>query len=173
MLTELDARDRESWRALGNAISAGLRHELLNTPVGDILRRRLADQVELIRSIPVEAGRRVHELTLRGLENSTRAREIAAEIRNSGLVAESRAMLIARTEVSRTASTLTQTRAEHVGSPGYTWRTIGDADVRKSHAGMRDKFVAWDAPPTLDDMEGHAGCFPNCRCWPEPVLRDA
>jgi hypothetical protein len=32
---------------------------------------------------------------------------------------------------------------------------------------MKDKFVRWDNPPTLDGMTGHAGCLPNCECWSE------
>jgi uncharacterized protein with gpF-like domain len=35
---------------------------------------------------------------------------------------------------------------------------------------MEGKFVTWDDPPTLDGMKGHAGQFPNCRCYPEPVI---
>ena len=30
--------------------------------------------------------------------------------------------------------------------------------------------MPWDSPPTLDGMKGHAGEFPNCRCYPEPVI---
>ena len=35
---------------------------------------------------------------------------------------------------------------------------------------MEGKFVRWDSPPTLDGMTGHAGEFPNDRCYPEPVI---
>jgi len=90
----------------------------------------------------------------------------------SGDVARSRALLIARTEVTRTATTLTQARAEHIGSEGYIWRTAGDGDVRPSHRAMNGKFVRWDSPPTLDNLTGHAGCVPNCRCYAEPVIPD-
>lgn len=172
MLGDVDARDRESWRKLGNELSAGLRQEILSAPTGATLRELLATQVDLITSIPREAAQRVHELTLKGLEDSTRAREYVEEIKRSGEVAQSRAVLIARTEVSRTASALTQARAQHVGSEGYIWRTAGDGDVRESHNKMRGKFVAWNAPPTLDKLTGHAGCLPNCRCYPEPVIPD-
>ncbi|MDR0067994.1 phage head morphogenesis protein, partial [Acinetobacter sp. 11520] len=30
----------------------------------------------------------------------------------------------------------------------------------------------WDNPPTLDNLKGHAGCLPNCRCYPEPSIPD-
>lgn len=176
MLGEVNDRDRESWRALGNAISLGLRNEILNAPVGVIMRDRLADQVELIRSIPIEAGQRVHELTLKGLEDSTRASEIAKDIRESGSVAESRATLIARTEVSRTASVLVQSRCTHVGLEEYIWRDSNDGAVRPGHRAMSGKACKWASPPAVDEggriMHFHAGQIWNCRCWPEPVLPD-
>lgn len=176
MLGEVDARDRASWRTLGNAISAGLRNEILNAPVGVTLRERLADQVQLIRSIPIEAGQRVHELTLKGLEDSTRASEIAKSIRESGPVAESRAILIARTEVSRTASVLIESRCSHVGLDEYIWRTSRDGAVRPGHKVMEGTSCKWANPPAVDEggrtMHFHAGQIWNCRCWPEPVLPD-
>jgi SPP1 gp7 family putative phage head morphogenesis protein len=170
MLGEVSIADDKSWRELANSLSIGLRQEILNAPTGRVLRDLLSNQVDLIQSIPRKAAERVHELTLQGLEDSTRATEIAARIRESGPVAESRAMLIARTEVARTASTLTQARAESVGSVAYVWETSKDGAVRPSHRKMQGSVVRWDAPPTLDDLTGHAGQLPNCRCWPRPVL---
>jgi hypothetical protein len=43
---------------------------------------------------------------------------------------------------------------------------------------MKDKFVRWDDPPTLDGMTGHAGCLPNCngvpagRCPEYPIRKN-
>ena len=127
-------------------------------------------QVSLIQSIPTKAAERVHKLVLENFEQQGRASEIAEEIKRSGKVASSRATLIARTEVARTSSLLTQSRAEHVGSEGYIWRTVHDSDVRPSHKKMDGKFVKWNSPPTLDGMTGHAGQLPNCRCFAEPVI---
>lgn len=80
--------------------------------------------------------------------------------------------VIARTEVARTSSVLTQARAEHAGSTGYIWRTARDGDVRPSHKAMNGRFVRWGEPPTLDNLRGHAGCLPNCRCYADPVIPD-
>lgn len=88
----------------------------------------------------------------------------------TGRVTRSRANTIARTEVSRASCVFTQARAENLGSEGYIWRTSEDGDVRPSHKAMNGKFVAWNSPPTLDNLKGHAGCLPNCRCYTEPVI---
>lgn len=170
MLMDVALRDERNWMTLAKDMSRSLREEIRNAPTGQVMQQLLAEQVGLIKSIPREAAQRVHRLTLEGIENSARASEIAKEIMRSGDVAKSRAMLIARTEVSRTATTLTQARAQHIGSPGYWWETTGDGDVRPSHKKMQGTFVKWDEPPTLDGMTGHAGCMPNCRCWARVAL---
>lgn len=170
MLAEVNRRDESAWMQLSADLSRALRQEIRTAPTGATMRALMAEQVTLIKSIPLDAAQRVHRLTIEGIEDSTRAAEISKAIRASGDVSKNRADLIARTEVSRTASTLTEARALHVGSPGYFWRTSHDGDVRESHKKMEGKFVAWNDPPTLDGMTGHAGQFPNCRCYPEPVI---
>lgn len=173
MIEEVGVRDERSWYQLGNEIGRALKKEIATTPVGHFLTTRLEEQVELITSMPLKAAKRVHKLTLEGIAKGTRAAEIAAEIKRTGKVSEGRAMLIARTEVARTASLLTESRARHVGSDGYFWRTAKDADVRDSHREMEGKFVRWDEPPTLSDgTTTHAGQIYNCRCYPEPHLPD-
>ncbi|WP_232111770.1 phage minor head protein [Pseudomonas guariconensis] len=170
MIADVNQQDRKAWAERSAEMSKALRDEILNADTGAAMRGLLAEQVTLIKSIPTEAAQRVHDLTLKGIEDGTRANEIAKEIRRSGEVATSRAQLIARTEVSRTAATLTEARAKATGSTGYIWRTSHDGDVRSSHKAMEGKFVPWSDPPTLDKLTGHAGCLPNCRCWPEPVI---
>ncbi|SEI98742.1 phage putative head morphogenesis protein, SPP1 gp7 family [Azotobacter beijerinckii] len=170
MIADVNQQDRKAWVLRAQDMAKALRDEILNADTGVAMRGLLAEQVTLIKSLPLEAAKRVHELTLKGIEDSTRASEISQEILRSGEVSASRAMLIARTEVSRTAATLTEARAKAVGSEGYIWRTSHDGAVRESHKEMEGKFVPWSSPPTLDKLTGHAGCLPNCRCWPSPVI---
>lgn len=170
MLAAVDTSDLRMWKRLGKDMAAGVVRTVTETPIGDTMLALLAEQVDLIRSLPIDAAQRVHTLTVEALENGARAKEIKEEIMRSGDVSESRAMLIARTEVARTASTLTQARALAVGSQGYVWETSRDGDVRPSHKKMQGKIVDWDKPPVLDKMTGHAGGFPNCRCWPRVIL---
>jgi SPP1 gp7 family putative phage head morphogenesis protein len=170
MLADVSRRDRDAWRSRVTEMGQLLRREIDTAPTGMAMRRLLQEQVALITSLPTEAGERVHRLTVEGLADGGRAAQVAEEIMRIGQVTRSRANLIARTEVGRAATTLTQTRAEHVGSTGYIWRTAGDSDVRESHRRMAGRFVAWDDAPVLDGLKGHAGALPNCRCYCEPVI---
>lgn len=173
MLADVNRRDEQAWMEQARELSRGLAAEIRTAPTGELMRALLADQVTLIKSLPLDAAQRVHDLTIAGLENSTRAKEIEKEIARSGQVSANRAKLIARTEVARTASVLTQARAEHIGSEGYIWRTSNDSDVRHSHKEMNGRYVRWDTPPRLSDgTVTHAGQIYNCRCYPEPVIPD-
>lgn len=118
-------------------------------PTGETMRALMAEQVGLIRSIPLEAAERVHRLTIEALEDGTRAAAISKEIQRSGEVAKSRADLIARTEVSRAATSLTEARALAVGSTHYIWRTSGDSDVRPGHRAMEGRSARGPSRPTL------------------------
>jgi uncharacterized protein with gpF-like domain len=48
---------------------------------------------------------------------------------------------------ARAASVLMQTRAEHIGSTHFAWKTAGDARVRQSHREHNGKTYPWDDPP--------------------------
>lgn len=174
MIEDVNARDLASWKALGREISAQLRFDITRAPVGETMRALLGEQVGLIQSLPIEAAQRVHEFTLKGLEGSLRQNEVAAAILRSSEVAQSRAVLIARTEVARTASVLTQSRAVHIGSTHYVWETAHDRDVRPGHKAMQGKVCEWANPPAVNEngriMYHHPGQIWNCRCWPRPII---
>lgn len=173
MLGDVADLDRRNWRALSAEMGRLFRHEIETAPTGMLMQSLLREQVGLITSLPIEAAERVQRLAVEGLANATRASEIATEIMRSGEVAKSRAMTIARTEVSRAHTTINMTRAQHAGSTMFIWRTSGDGDVRKSHKVLNGRSFHWDEPPECDP--GHhalPGCIWNCRCWAEPIFDD-
>lgn len=173
MLTQVMKTNSRSFKNNSKAVGVHLRLQVAESSVGATARQLMREQVDLITSIPKEAGKRAQDLALEAVYNGTRADDIATELSRTGKVTESRAMLIARTETARANSVITQSRAEAVGSKGYIWRTSMDGAERKSHAEMNGKPVSYDKPPTLSDgMTGHAGQFPNCRCYQDVVFDD-
>lgn len=172
MLADVSRRNEKVWKQVGKEMGQAIRGELATAPHGVVYRQMMREQVELIKSLPIKAGQRVHDLTTEALSTSRRAESIAQEIKRSGKVTESRARLIARTEVARTSANFNMARAMAAGSEGYIWRTSKDADVRPEHQKMEGKYVRWDHPPKTDKSLDpyHAGCGPNCRCYAEPVF---
>ncbi|MGO9430168.1 phage head morphogenesis protein [Rhodoblastus sp.] len=171
MVLDVDGRTRVEWKRLAHEMGHNVR-ELFASDDAVALRIRelMAEQVHLIKSLPLDAAERVQHVAQEGVIRGARFETIAREIERGGEVSKSKATLIARTETGRVTTALTQARAESTGSVGYAWRTVQDADVRPSHRAMEGKFVAWDTPPTLDGLKGHAGALPNCRCWCEPII---
>lgn len=181
MLADVSRRDEAVWAKMAAEMSSALRKEVQSAPTGIFLQGILRENVDLITSLPRDAGTRVHEWTLRGMEQGRRADDISREILRTGQVTKARADLIARTEVARTASGLTEARSVHVGSEGYIWRSSEDGDVRNtdgnpvgSHRLLNGKFIRWDSPPvaSTDGTRAHAGQIYRCRCYPEPVIPD-
>ena len=171
--------DKRRWQAMSESMSGSMRAMLKKvgnaSPTGAAYNRLLDDQVHLIKSMHTDQAERVHEIVREAHLTSIRANDTARIVRELWLktgtqAGKAKAQLIARTESSRAASSLTQVRAESIGSKGYIWRTIKDTDVRKSHRELDGTYIPWDSPPTTDNLTGHAGCVPNCRCYPEPVL---
>lgn len=190
MHNEVAQRDETAWFESARAMGRTLRGQLEKAPVGSALRDMLSEQVGFITSLPREAAKRVHRLTIRGLASGQRPETIAKEILKTGAASVRRARLIARTEVARTSATLVEVRARHIGSEGYIWRTANDSDVRPalgtpdfailntlakgSHRKLEGTFHRWDSPPIAapNGERSHPGCIFNCRCWAEPVLPD-
>ena len=170
IITDVALRDEKTWLIYAQDMSRGMRDQIRNTDLGAVYQELLNDQVRLIKSLPLEAAQRVHDLSTRALIEGGRASEVAGLIMATGKVSKGRANTIARTEVSRASSVFTQARSENLGSEGYIWQDSRRVDVRPSHREMHGKFVRWDDPPTLDRLTGHAGCLPNCYCYPDPVI---
>ncbi|MCX5516222.1 phage head morphogenesis protein [Kaistia algarum] len=171
MISDVSRRDERMWKDASKEIGRLLRAEIGQSEVGRAMRAALDRQTALITSLPTEAADRVRKLTLEGITTGRRATDIADEIMRTGEVTKSRATLIARTEVSRTATELTKARAESIGSTQFIWRTVGDSDVRPTHRVLNGKAFRWDDPPECDP--GHhalPGAIWNCRCWAEPII---
>lgn len=174
MLADVERRDLRMWQDRSLEISRYMRAELEQAPTGQVYRDLMEGQVELITSLPLDAATRVHELAQEAMITGQRSSTIKEEILRTSKVSESKARLIARTEVARSAASFMEARATFAGSEGYIWRTSKDSDVRPLHKKMEGEYVRWSHPPKLEKSLDpyHAGCGPNCRCYAEPVLPD-
>jgi SPP1 gp7 family putative phage head morphogenesis protein len=176
MLVAVAKSNSRAYRRRSKEIGKLLKANVAEREVGETAAKLMTEQVELIKSIPLKAGQRAQELSMRAVYEGKRADQVAEELAASGKVSESDAMLIARTEVARANASITQARAEAAGSLQYRWRNSGDESVREAHKRYKGRkldgqIFSWDSPPTLDDgTTGHPGTFPNCRCYPEPVF---
>lgn len=173
MVAEVAARDKRAWFAVSKTIGRELRREIESTPLGELTRKIQQEQVTLITSLPLEAAERVQALALEAYETGGRFPSIAEAILKTEAVTKARATLIARTEVAKAGTAITEARALHIGSTQYIWRTVGDLNVRPDHQKLNGKAFEWARPPIADARTGaraHAGAIYNCRCVCEPII---
>lgn len=172
-IASIDRQNKKAWAAQSQRVSALLKREIATSGTGLLAKQLQAEQVALIKSLPIEAGERAQRLALEAAMGGKRADEVAAELLRTEQVTASRATLIARTEIAKANASITQARAQYIGATHYIWQTADDGDVRDSHAEMDGQVIEYSNPPTLSDgMTGHAGTFPNCRCWQSPIVPD-
>lgn len=177
MIRRAAAADYETWLTIGKKISRATRKKLKDAAVGPIYSRLQQEQVTLIRSLPLEASKKVHDWTMKGLQDGERFADIVQRIKSDlGSVTTSRAVCIARTETARARTNFTQARAQAVGSTHYIWKTVGDGAVRPMHRALNNTVQSWSEPPICDIGKGgepirsHPGCVFNCRCFPTPIF---
>lgn len=176
MLEKVEKQNSKAYKRTSKVLGELIKENVSKTTAGDMVTVLMNEHVGLIKSIPLEAGLRAQKLAQEAAFNGSRAADIAEELRKTTGVTESRAVLIARTEVARATSTISEVRARAVGAHQYRWRNSGDEAVRESHKKYKGKkldgmIFSYDEPPHLDDgTTGNPGTFPNCRCYAEPVF---
>jgi SPP1 gp7 family putative phage head morphogenesis protein len=174
VISQIAIQDEKAWLNQAGKMASTMQSELANVPLNEIVHNLRTEQVKLIKSIPVEAARRVQNLAFEAaVAGKDRREEIAKMISNSEHVTESRAMLIARTETTRAHSIIQQARAQWIGSENYIWKTLRDRKVRPDHQELEGQIFNWNEPPVADkkrDVRAHPGQIYNCRCFAIPIL---
>jgi SPP1 gp7 family putative phage head morphogenesis protein len=142
------------------------------------MRSWVAENTRLITSIPDQMLTQVEGIVQRALREGADPRRTAAEIRERFGVTESRAKMIARDQVAKLNSDITQSRNQALGLDTYIWSTSGDERVRDTHTAMNGKLCKWDDPTVYSDDDGqtwkprsaiggveeHPGKDYQCRC---------
>lgn len=160
---ECGQRDKQAWRRVTKAVQRGLREEIENADVGKVFREELANQVQLIKSIPLEAAMRVHEIAVGNIYGGEPFIDLVDHIMDTGNVSKSRATLIARTESARVTGLLTATRAQAAGVTHFIWRVQNDKDVRPTHRRMANKVCSFAPPPEVEPGKRYLpGGIYNC-----------
>ncbi|WP_321833861.1 phage head morphogenesis protein [Clostridium butyricum] len=185
MITSIFTDAGKTWReavkrnSRGRVIYKALKNEL-NGPLGIAVKEQVWKNAELIKSIPLEVAKDVTEYAAKKAYDGMRASDIAQDLlKDIPTISEKKANLIARTEVSKASTELTRARSENLGIRWYIWRTSEDQRVRSSHDHMDGVIICWDNPPSPEKLIKvksslgyyHAGECPNCRCYPEPIVK--
>ena len=165
------AHSREQWRKQVKA-ALGVDLPAAEPSFAKLYESFRKENTALIKSIATEKVDRVREI-LRDAGSGTRVEQIAKQIRESAEVTRSRARLIARDQVLKLNSEVTQERHKAAGVESYVWRTSRDERVREAHRALDGKTFRYDDPPVVDPRRGdraHPGQHYRCRCIGEPII---
>lgn len=167
-LNDIDIYNRrrmfQSFRA---ALGVDIRPLLLEAPVRAFVQERIAENVDLIKTIP----KRMHE-SLRGriaetfadapFDRQAMSKLLSREFKSSGY----NLRRIVRTESAKLNGRLTRMRQQQVGVEQYKWQTSEDEAVRASHAANNGLTFDWASPPAT----GEPGEAIQCRCVAIPII---
>ena len=181
--TQVNQGVSKTWREA--AAKAGRGSEIykqimadLKSPLGGVFWLKIKDNANLIQTFPLNISTTLTQyIAAEGLKGRRSTDILKDLVKKFPQTAISRLRLIARTEVSKTQTALTQARATALGLHWYIWRTSEDERVRSSHDKMSGVLVHWENPPSPEELVGaescgkyHAGDIYNCRCYPEPIV---
>lgn len=167
-----DKHSRAAWKLQAEAL--GLNPEGDDLFLAKRMRDFRAGNLRLIKSLCAEHVARVGKV-LTAAGRGTRVEEIARELQEATGAAKARAQLIARDQVLRVNSQLTQDRHRAAGIEEYTWSASRDVRVRKRHKELDGTRHRYDDPPIVDERTGaraHPGQWFQCRCVAVPILPD-
>jgi SPP1 gp7 family putative phage head morphogenesis protein len=179
------AQNMKSWRQAAmkstraREIYEALQEEIKRTGLQPELQVIAARNAKFIRSVPREIAQHLTQKAVSLQQEGKRDLEIVAELKKlAPRLTKSKMRLIARTEISRAESQLTELRSENLGLDWYQWLTSRDARVRDSHKHMDNVLISWSDPPSPEALihvksklgKYHAGCAPNDRCMAAPLV---
>lgn len=146
-------------RVLGIDLSAVVRQEDL----GDYLNNAAIKNAGLIKGLAADVVKRISQTVIDAVVSGSPAKALRKKLTEDFGIADRRAKLIARNEISSLTSDLNRERQVQAGVTTYTWRTSADERVRSLHRSLDGKVYEYGKPTGAED-----GLPPgkpiNCRC---------
>lgn len=146
----------------------------ITAPMKEILKATVAENVQLIKSIPQKYLTQVQGAVMRSITTGNGMADLVPFLKKQKGITERRARMIANDQTRKAMNNLSRGRLEKLGVKKYRWlHTAGSNEPRELHKRMSGNIYSWDEPPIIDEKtgeRGHPGTAINCRCKAIPVL---
>lgn len=141
----------------------------------DVLNASIAEQVELIRSIPSKYFTDIQGSVMRSVQTGRDLGTLTKELQNNYGVTYRRAALIARDQNNKATATITRVRQKELGLNKAVWvHSGGGKTPRPSHLAAGKRKQEYDINEGWFDPDEGKYIFPgeliNCRCVPRAVI---
>ena len=142
--------------------------EIINPSLEAYLDLKRKENIELIKSIPLQLHAKLEEKLKEYYENP-QGKSLVKILEKEFNVSRSRAKLIARDQTAKINHNLSRQRAKANGSKSYKWRTSEDERVRSPHKKLNGKVFKWKkGSPCCGDPSDEV----NCRCLALAIYED-
>ena len=171
MLEKVNQQDLKDWVRISEHLGQVFLSGFGRDPVLREVDRLQKEVTDLIVTIPQRMAAWVQQGVQKTLPQGIRIEEYGRIIENATGLLPYQALRIARTETAKANTYIVKARAQSIGANRYIWRTVGDQIVREVHRPLDGQIFDWDNPPEIPhEGRHHPGDFPNCRCYPEPII---
>lgn len=139
----------------------------------DVLTATIAEQVNLIRSIPSEYLTQVQGIVMRGAQLGRDMHHIAEALQHQFGVTQRRAAIIARDQSNKATASITRARQSELGIKEAIWlHSAGGKQPRRSHVANSGK--RYNIETGWFDPDEKVWCWPgtliNCRCVSRSII---
>ncbi len=168
---------KKTIERVNNAIGVDVANIINSENLTEFVEMQQIQNSELIKSVPNQAIEDIRRIVLNGLTNGLRADEITQQI--SGNIPSSvfnkmnnRIKTIARTEVAKLNSQMTNRRLTNLGITRAIWDATMDKRTRACHAARdgQEFDINEGLYSSCDGLTIKPGQTYNCRCISRPII---
>jgi len=169
--------ENKTKNTIQNAIGVDLNNIISSENLTEFVELQTIQNAELIKSVPQNAIEDIRRIVLNGLSEGLRHEEITKQISGNSVNStfnkmNNRIKTIARTEVAKLNSQITNKRLTNLGIKRAVWDATNDSRTRACHAARDGKEyeITKGLFSTCDGLTIQPGQEINCRCVAVPIV---
>ncbi len=174
---ESEANTTRSLAAISKSMT--IKASRVTDPLKNTLTASLAENVDLIKSIPQQYLSGVQQAVMRSITTGNGLQDLQPYLERQGGITQRRATLIANDQTRKAYNNLNAIRMKAAGVKKFQWlHSAGGRDPRPLHindypAGLNGGIFSFDDLPVIDERTGERGLpglAVNCRCRMIPII---
>ena len=176
MVKQADKQSAASLHSSLEKLSGGLslKTKITSTPMEQVYKASVAENVGLIKSIASEYLQKVEGAVMRSITSGQGLQDLVPALEQYEGITHRRARNIALDQTRKAYNSINRERMQALGVKKFTWHhSGGGANPREDHIEMDGQVYRFDALPVIDKRTGERGIpgqAPNCKCTMSPVF---